>query len=89
MWREIHPFLDSHGQLKRGIGLPEKQLGMSVIGKTVVEREGPLQMEVSNLDHLAAQSGIGPIEGLLDEPPDEYKYEALDVNAIPPQRLLD
>ena len=37
--------------------------------------------EVSNLDHLATQSGIGAIEGLLDEPPDEYRYE--EVNAIP------
>ena len=32
-------------------------------------------------DHLATQSGIGAIEGLLDEPPDEYRYE--EVNAIP------
>ena len=37
--------------------------------------------EVSNLDHIATQSGIGAIEGLLDDPPDEYGFE--EVNAIP------
>ena len=92
MWREIHPFLDPHGQLKKGIGLPEKQLGMSVMEKQLW-REKVLfkcminNQEVSNLDHLATQSGIGSIEGLLDEPPDEYKYE--DVNAIPLDSSLD
>ena len=76
MWREIHPFLDSHGQLKKGIGINEKQLGISVMVKQLW-REKVLfkcminNQEVSNLDHLATQSGIGSIEGLLDEPPDE------------------
>ena len=88
MWREIHPFLDSHGQLKKGIGLHEKQLGISVMEKQLW-REKVLfkcminNQEVSNLDHLATQSGIGSIEGLLDEPPDE------DVNAIPLDSNLD
>ena len=86
MWREIHPFLDPHGQLKKGIGLPEKQFGISVMEKQLW-REKVLfkcvinNQEVSNLDHMATQSGIGSIEGLLDEPPDEYRYE--EVNAIP------
>ncbi len=85
MWREIHPFLDSHGQLKQG-SLQEKQMGISVMEKQLW-REKVLfkcminNQEMSNLDHLATQSGIGSIEGLLDDPPDEYRYE--EVNAIP------
>ena len=62
--------------MKKGIGINEKQLGISVMVKQLW-REKVLfkcminNQEVSNLDHLATQSGIGSIEGLLDEPPDE------------------
>ena len=85
MWREVHPFLDSHGELKKG-SLQEKQTGISIMEKQLW-REKVLfkcminNQEMSNLDHLATQSGIGSIEGLLDDPPDEYRYE--EVNAIP------
>ena len=86
MWREIHPFLDQHGRLKKGIGLPEKHLGVAVMEKQLW-REKVLfkcminQDEQQKLDHLATQSGIGAIEGLLDDPPDEFRFE--EVNAIP------
>ena len=86
MWRGIHAFLDSHGQIKKGIGLNEKHLGIAVMEKQLW-REKVLfkcminNQKVSNLDYLATQSSIGSIEGLLDEPPDEFKYE--DVHAIP------
>ena len=41
---------------------------------------------VNELDHKAAQSGIANNEGLIDEPPDEYRYE--NVNAIPLDQVL-
>ena len=54
MWREIHPFLDSHGQLKKGIGLNEKQLGVSVMEKQLWREKALFKcminhQEVSNL----------------------------------------
>ncbi len=84
MWREIHPFLDSHGQIKKGIGLNEKHLVIAVMEKQLW-REKVLfkcminNQEVSNLDYFATQSGIGSIEGLLDEPnwDDEPKLSAV------------
>lgn len=36
---------------------------------------------VIEVDHLAASSGIAKTEGLVDDPPEEFKFE--DVNAIP------
>ena len=86
MWREVHPFLDSRGQLKKGIGINEKHLGISVMEKQLWREKALFKcminhQEVNNLDHLATQSGIGAIEGLLDDPPDEYRFE--EVNAIP------
>ena len=72
--------------MKKGIGLPEKHLGVAVMEKQLW-REKVLfkcminQDEQQKLDHLATQSGIGAIEGLLDDPPDEFRFE--EVNAIP------
>ena len=40
-WREIHPFLDSHGQLKKGIG---ETIGDFRDGKAVVEGESTFQV---------------------------------------------
>lgn len=37
--------------------------------------------KVSELDRLAASSGIAKNEGLVEDPPEEFKFQ--DVNAIP------
>lgn len=84
LWRELHPFRDAHGRVKtKGSG--EKQIAVGAMEKrlfreTLLKRMFSPQ-KVSELDHLSTASGIAKNEGLIDEPPDEYKYE--DVNAIP------
>ena len=84
MWREVAPFLDLHGKVKAkgndrviAIGALEKQLYRE---KTLMQCMFP-SSRINKLDHKAVESGIARNEGLIDEPPEEYKYE--DVNAVP------
>jgi len=84
LWKELFPFIDAHGRIKsRGtltrwlLGALEKQLYRE---KTIMKCMFPSHRIVA-MDHLAASSGIAKHEGLVDDPPEEFKFE--DVNAIP------
>ena len=59
------------------VGALEKQLYRK---KTIMKCMFPPN-RIVEMDHLAASSGIAKNEGLVDDPPEEYKFE--DVNAIP------
>lgn len=85
MWREVHTFLDVHGKIS-GKGLTEKHIAVGIMEKQLY-REKTLRCmfapkTITDLELLATLSGIAKmIEGLVDEPPQEYNYE--DVNAVP------
>ncbi len=84
LWREMSPFLDLHGKINaKG---DDKMLAMSVLEKQLYREKTLLKCmfastRVNELDRKAVESGIARNEGLIDEPPEEYKYE--DVNAVP------
>lgn len=84
MWREISPFIDLHGKIKaRG---NEKILAIGALEKRLFREKALLKCmfsstRVNDLDYKALASGIAMNEGLIEEPPEEYKYE--DVNAVP------
>ena len=75
----------------RGEGCPDlwreyTQIAIGVMEKQLYREKGLMTrmftpQKVNELDHLSTASGITKNEGLIDEPPDEYKYE--DVDAIP------
>ena len=81
MWREIHPFLDPHGKIKSdrviAMGSLEKQLFRE---KTLMKCMFSSQIVLS-LESLATSSGIGKHEGLITDPPAEYRWE--HVSAVP------
>ena len=81
MWREIHPFLDPHGKIKSdrviAMGSLEKQLFRE---KTLMKCMFSSQIVLS-LEALATSSGIGKHEGLITDPPAEYRWE--HVSAVP------
>ena len=81
MWREIHPFLDPHGKIKSdrviAMGSLEKQLFRE---KTLMKCMFSSQI-VMSLESLATSSGIGKHEGLITDPPAEYRWE--HVSAVP------
>ena len=77
MWREIHPFIDASGKIKKGLGAIERYVALGVLEKQLFREKVLFKCmfnphKVSELDHLATASGIGANEGLLDEPPDDY-----------------
>ena len=85
LWRALFPFLDAHGRIKAK-GWGEKVIAVAVMEKQLYREKTLLKcmispQRVNELDHKAATSGIANNEGLIDEPPDEYRYE--NVNAIP------
>ena len=81
MWREIHPFLDPHGKIKSdkviAMGSLEKQLFRE---KTLMKCMFSSQI-IMSLESLATSSGIGKHEGLITDPPAEYRWE--HVSAVP------
>ena len=81
MWREIHPFLDPHGKIKSdrviAMGSLEKQLFRE---KTLMKCMFSSQIVLS-LESLATSSGIGKHEGLITDPPAEYRWE--HVSSVP------
>ena len=85
LWKELFPFIDAHGRI-RIKGNPEKMVAMGALEKqlyrekTIMKCMFPTHV-IIKMDHLAASSGIAKHEGLVDDPPEEFKFE--DVNAIP------
>ena len=81
MWREIHPFIDAHGKIKSdkivAMGTLEKQL----FGGTALMKCMFSSQIIMNLESLATSSGIGRNEGLITDPPAEYRWE--HVSAVP------
>ena len=85
MWREVRPFLDAHGRISVK-GLMDKHIAVGVLEKQLFREKAIMRCmfaprTITDLDLIATQSGIAKVEGLVDEPPQEYKYE--DVNAVP------
>ena len=85
MWREVHTFLDAHGKIS-GKGLTEKHIAVGIMEKQLYREKTLMRCmfapkTITDLELLATLSGIAKIEGLVDEPPQEYNYE--DVNAVP------
>ncbi len=85
LWRELFPFLDAHGRIKAK-GWGEKVVAVAIMEKQLYREKTLLKcmfspQRVNELDHKATLSRIANNEGLVDEPPDEYRYE--NVNAIP------
>ena len=81
LWRELFPFMDTHGKIRaKGMGDKFKMIAVGVLEeqlyreKTIMKCMFPPQ-KVSELDHIATVSGIDKNEGLVDDPPDEYKFE--------------
>ena len=85
MWKELFPFIDAHGKI-RSKNNPEKLVAVAALEKQLFREKTIMKCmfppnRIVEMDHLAASSGIAKNEGLIDDPPEEYKFE--DVNAIP------
>ena len=85
MWREIHPFLNPHGRISAK-GPSDKIVAMGALEKQLFREKTLMKCMFSSkiimsLESLATSSGIAMNEGLVDEPPEEYRWE--DVNAVP------
>ena len=85
MWKELFPFIDAHGRI-RSKNNPEKMVAVGALEKQLYREKTIMKCmfppnKIVEMDHLAASSGIAKNEGLVDDPPEEYKFE--DVNAIP------
>lgn len=85
LWREIHPFLDAHGKIKAK-GIDDKIVAIGVLEKQLFREKVLMRCMfapkvVVELEFHATASGIAMNEGLIDDPPEEYKYE--DVYAEP------
>ena len=85
LWKELFPFIDAHGRIRLK-GNPEKMVAMGALEKQLYREKTIMKCmfpphRIIEMDHLAASSGIAKHEGLVDDPPEEFKFE--DVNAIP------
>ena len=85
LWKELFPFIDAHGKI-RSKNNPEKMVAVGALEKQLFREKTIMKCmfppsRIVEMDHLAASSGIAKNEGLVDDPPEEYKFE--DVNAIP------
>ena len=85
LWKELFPFIDAHGKI-RSKNNPEKLVAVGALEKQLFREKTIMKCmfppnRIVEMDHLAASSGIAKNEGLVDDPPEEYKFE--DVNAIP------
>ena len=81
MWREIHPFIDAHGKIKS-----DKIIAMGTLEKQLFREKALMKCMFSSqiimsLESLATSSGIGRHEGLITDPPAEYRWE--HVSAVP------
>lgn len=84
LWRELHPFIDAHGKIKAK-GLADKIVAVGVMEKQLFREKTLMRCmfapkTVNDLEHMATSSGIAKVEGLIDDPPEEFKYE--DVSAV-------
>ena len=85
LWKELFPFIDAHGKI-RSKNNPDKMVAVGALEKQLFREKTIMKCmfpssRIVEMDHLAAASGIAKNEGLVDDPPEEYKFE--DVNAIP------